>query len=1164
MSLIFRSEKISKPGVYTFTVPSGVGDIEIHLWGAGGGDGSQGTSTTVVLDPGTAGTPGTPDINTPAGSQSFSSSGQFTVPPGVTSISVSVLGGGGGGGGGHVNCSNSSHSGGAGGGGASASGSHLVTPGQRISFTVGAGGAGGAGGSSGGSGGTSSILGTSAAGGGGGAPGTGNGRGASGNNLGGGNGGTGGAWKGGAGTAGGSGRVTISWGAAFIPGTPGVAARPTVTETIQGARGGRGAGGGYSFSKVRVYPGDVITVAVGARGTNGGSGGASLTTPRNYSGGSGGAGSKSDGGGGGGASVVLVNNVVVAVAGGGGGGGAGGRPGYSLTPTSTTSTNSDAKQYEQPGIYTYQIPEGVTSVNVDITGAGGGGGGNDAGRNGADGSAGGRVSGTVAVAPGDYLTIGVGQGGRPASSDARGTGGGAGGESLNGLYVGGRGGNAGGAGTSGGGGGGGGATVILRNGVPVAVAHGGGGGGGAGIGTPGQPAVQITTGNTVGGAGQDKSGDGGGGGGGGGGASGGAGGITALLGDQGARTGSDGTDLVPTGGASTTGAAGGVGAISGTRSASVGQNGRAQISWSSTTTVPGTSIISVNPAGNSIGGDGTPATNLGSGYGVQGLGQSSGAGSSSGGGGGGGFYGGVSGVSGEIGGGGQGGTNYGNIVYSGIGQSAGGRTVSTYPGGSAGDGRFDGAAVINFIKSFTFNVKESGRWRLVNQGYVKIAGLWKTIYNGYVKINGTWYLINNSEAAETPVPQPVGVYQVAGNVGTINEGAAVRFTLTTTNVPAGTVVPYFAFGLTSGDLDVGQLNGSFVVGTTDSIVFVPKADRTTSGNRSLTVELQGKNLRSTVTILDSSRSPQAFLSANVPALNEGEAVRFTITTQNIDAGTVVPYTISGISQSDLSSGSISGQFVVGSAMTADLALANDFTSGEGNETITMRITSPVSNSVSVNVTDSSVLPAGVVEFTSGSGNWTVPANVTRVRVTLIGGGGGGASGHEINPNTQGGGGGGSGGFRKDSISVTPGQVLSYAVGTGGAGIATGKYDGGRDGSDGTSTTFGSLTATGGGKGISRPTAGGAAGSPGGVAGSAGESRSGDTSSAGGAGAGIPGISAGGAGGAAGSNAGQAGVGYGAGGGGGGGRGGDGVPTQGGGAAGNGGYIKVEWGPSVGQ
>lgn len=63
--------------------------------------------------------------------------------------------------------------------------------------------------------------------------------------------------------------------------------------------------------------------------------------------------------------------------------------------------------------------------------------------------------------------------------------------------------------------------------------------------------------------------------------------------------------------------------------------------------------------------------------------------------------------------------------------------------------------------------------------------------------------------------------------------------------------------------------------------------------------------------------------------------------------------------------------------------------------------------------------------TTGSGSWTVPAGVTSVKVECWSGGQGGDAGS-----------GGSGGnyVRKTGLAVTPGSVISYNVGAGGAGV----------------------------------------------------------------------------------------------------------------------------------
>ena len=96
------------------------------------------------------------------GQQIFTSSGIFTVPAGVYTIQVFVVGGGGGGGGGDFYVSESSgggyvKSGGGGGGGYTKYGTYNVTPGTQYAVVVGAGGAGGSSSSKGGDGGTSSF-----------------------------------------------------------------------------------------------------------------------------------------------------------------------------------------------------------------------------------------------------------------------------------------------------------------------------------------------------------------------------------------------------------------------------------------------------------------------------------------------------------------------------------------------------------------------------------------------------------------------------------------------------------------------------------------------------------------------------------------------------------------------------------------------------------------------------------------------------------------------------------------------------------------------------------------------------------------------------------------------------------------------------------------------
>jgi len=128
---------------------------------------------------------------------------------------------------------------------------------------------------------------------------------------------------------------------------------------------------------------------------------------------------------------------------------------------------------------------------------------------------------------------------------------------------------------------------------------------------------------------------------------------------------------------------------------------------------------------------------------------------------------------------------------------------------------------------------------------------------------------------------------------------------------------------------------------------------------------------------------------------------------------------------------------------------------------------------------SSPIPTPDVKTTGTSATWTIPAGVTKVKVTLVGGGGGGGA---DNSGSYTGGGGGAGGYAIVYLTgLTAGNTLTYTVGAGGGG-GTGAGAGTSGGS--TSLSSGTQTITtvtctggagGGGSGGSGYGAGGAGG-----------------------------------------------------------------------------------------
>ncbi|MDN3606539.1 GEVED domain-containing protein [Kaistella yonginensis] len=92
---------------------------------------------------------------------------------------------------------------------------------------------------------------------------------------------------------------------------------------------------------------------------------------------------------------------------------------------------------------------------------------------------------------------------------------------------------------------------------------------------------------------------------------------------------------------------------------------------------------------------------------------------------------------------------------------------------------------------------------------------------------------------------------------------------------------------------------------------------------------------------------------------------------------------------------------------------------------------------------------GQTTYKTGTGTFTVPANVTHINAAAWGGGGGGSS----SSGSGGNGGGGGGAASYNLISVVPGNTFTYAVGIGGAGGEAA----GRTGADGVISTINSVT-----------------------------------------------------------------------------------------------------------
>jgi hypothetical protein len=371
------------------------------------------------------------------------------------------------------------------------------------------------------------------------------------------------------------------------------------------------------------------------------------------------------------------------------------------------------------------------------------------------------------------------------------------------------------------------------------------------------------------------------------------------------------------------------------------------------------------------GDSGSPAVISGIGSGDRGQGRISNAGPATGGGGGGGYYSGNAGSSGATGGQGFGGVSFGTVIQSGSEPVIGGaaRSLIGSSGRNAGLATFPGAAALVFTKSFNISIKATNDWKSVDRAWVKVNNNWKDILKGWVKVSGVWQPLITERLIEgaEDIANPTITYALSANRSNVAEGNAVSFTISTTGLLSGNLVPYTVSGIAPIDLQVGSMSGNFTVGSGETITFVPRENNTTNGPRDLRVILNGTEVSAECTILDTSLTPVYTVTANASIINEGQAVLFALGKTNEVAGQTIDYNITGIPASRISSGSLTGTFTVGSSEQAIIAVAEDNTT-TGDTVMTMRLVNR-SASTTVIVRDTSLTPVPV---------YTVSANVSTI------------------------------------------------------------------------------------------------------------------------------------------------------------------------------------------
>lgn len=230
---------------------------------------------------------------------------------------------------------------------------------------------------------------------------------------------------------------------------------------------------------------------------------------------------------------------------------------------------------------------------------------------------------------------------------------------------------------------------------------------------------------------------------------------------------------------------------------------------------------------------------------------------------------------------------------------------------------------------------------------------------------------------------------------------------------------------------------------------------------------------------------ESAVSADVdaPSFTNAENTTFSVYDGSRSSGTIAANDLCGASNAtgySVQSGSLPSGFTLNTSTGAITWSSVSAVGSDTTTTFTIRATSGEGGT-----TDRQfriTVKAPVVETFSSTGSFTfnVPTGVTTTQVLAIGGGGSGG--------TQVGGGGGAGGMvEHSSYPLTPGGSVSGNIGVGGTGYAPGEGGGANISNPGTNTTFGNITAIGGGAGGNHSGPSPQSGRPGGSGGGGGSS-----------------------------------------------------------------------------
>ena len=305
------------------------------------------------------------------------------------------------------------------------------------------------------------------------------------------------------------------------------------------------------------------------------------------------------------------------------------------------------------------------------------------------------------------------------------------------------------------------------------------------------------------------------------------------------------------------------------------------------------------------------------------------------------------------------------------------------------------------IKGSTFNIgtssagyrylsSRSGNWS--NWGIYNtestgvVSGNYLNLTNCPAKGGGGWYAgansVDNGGNTGWYFYAPA-TFSLNRSAATVDEGGSVTITLTT-NAPNGTLVPYTITGITSADISGASLTGNFTVsGGTANVVLNIANDYSTEGSETLTLALNNGAASIAVAVNDTSLLPTYSLARSAVSVTEGGSFTITLTTTNLPNGTTVPYTITGVSSSDIDNASLTGNFTI-SSNSASLVVNTTWdyvTEGQETFTLTLNPTYGTGSAIAVAINNllhpTYALDASPTDLNEG-GNFTITLTTTDV------------------------------------------------------------------------------------------------------------------------------------------------------------------------------------------